>query len=125
MELVRESMRLARSLGNFVSQVTLEQDLNIPDNKPDVEEIILHKGSVSIEAVRLLDEKAEISGSLKVEILYKCQGEGPAQEYLAAEMPIKDMVQTKGVGAADYIIPKWEVEDLKVKVLNSRKLTIS
>lgn len=131
MELIRNSVRIARNLGSFVSQVTLEQDMNIPDNKPDVEEIVLHKGRISLEGVRMADERTEINGKLCVEVLYKSQeGRGtqaaaPMMECLTNEIAFKESIQTPGVSSQDYVTPIWDVEDLRVRILNSRKLTIS
>lgn len=131
MELIKNSVRIARSLGSFVSQITLEQDMNIPDNKPDVEEIVLHKGMVSLEGVRMAEERAELNGKLCVEVLYKSQeGRGaqaaaPLMEYLSNEIPFKESLQMPGVSSQDYVTPTWDVEDLRVRILNSRKLTIS
>jgi hypothetical protein len=130
MELVKSSVRIARNLGRFVSQVTLEQDLNIPDNKPDIEEIILRKGRVSLEGVRMAEESAELNGTLGVEVLYKSQegkdsGETAPMEALSCDIAFKERVQMPGVTAQDYVTPVWDVEDLRVRILNSRKLTIS
>ncbi len=131
MELIRNNVRTMRHLGNFVSQITLEQDMNIPDNKPDVEEVVLRKGRVSLEGVRMAEERAELSGKLMVEVLYKSQEErgaqaaSPAMECLTGEISFKESIQTPGMTSQDYVTPAWDVEDLRVRILNSRKLTIS
>jgi hypothetical protein len=129
MELVKNSVRIARDLGRFVSQVTLEQDMNIPDSKPDVDEIVLQRSSVCPESFKVDQEQAEYSGRLLVELLYRGR-EGQKQEtavmeFLEMEIPFKERMQMPGTGDQPYVTPVWDVEDLRVRILNSRKLTIS
>lgn len=130
MDLIKRSVRIERNIGKFVCQTTMEQDMNIPDNKPDVETIVLRHGHISLENVRVTDERAELGGKLAVCVMYKCQdGTGESaptsMECLEGEIPFKETVQLLGVSQTDFVSPMWDLEDLRVRILNSRKLTIS
>ena len=48
MELVRRNIHMNRQKGKAVSQMTLDDDYNIPDNMPDAGMIIQEKGNVEI-----------------------------------------------------------------------------
>jgi hypothetical protein len=78
----------------------------------------------------LAEESAELNGTLAVEVLYKSQETKAASdaaplEALGSEITFKEHIQMPGVTAQDYVTPVWDVEDLRVRILNSRKLTIS
>ncbi len=131
MELIKESARIEKNLGSFISQVTMEQDMIIPDNKPDVEELVLKGGRVTLENVRVMDGKAELNGKLVVNVMYKSsenreeEAAAAPMESFAGEIVFKETVQMPGVSQTDYVTPTWDLEDLRVRVLNSRKLTVS
>ena len=70
MELTKKSIRMCRLKKKAVSQITMDDDFIVPDVKPDIEKIILDDGSVEIEEVKKLTEKAELRGRLSYKILY-------------------------------------------------------
>lgn len=52
MELVRRTIRMTRQKGKAVSQMTLDDDYNIPETMPDVGMIVQEKGDLEIGEVR-------------------------------------------------------------------------
>ena len=62
MELLKKHIHMNRRRGNVTSQMTLDDDFNVPDSMDDVEELIMENGEVKIESVKNPGEKAEISG---------------------------------------------------------------
>lgn len=52
------------------SQITFDEDFNVPDAKPDVGRLIQHKGRIVMEDVRLTDGKGILTGNLEVDVLY-------------------------------------------------------
>ena len=71
MELLKKHIHMNRRRGNVTSQMTLDDDFNVPDSMDDVEELIMENGEVKIESVKNPGEKAEISGKLEFRILYR------------------------------------------------------
>ena len=65
MELLKKHIHMNRRRGNVTSQMTLDDDFNVPDSMDDVEELIMENGEVKIESVKNPGEKAEISGKLE------------------------------------------------------------
>ena len=53
MELVRRTIRMTRQKGKAVSQMTLDDDYNIPETMPDVGMIVQEKGDLEIGEVRV------------------------------------------------------------------------
>ena len=48
-------MQILREKSRAKSQVTFDEDFNVPDAKPDVGRLIQHKGRINMEDVRLAD----------------------------------------------------------------------
>ena len=52
MELVRRTIHMIRQKGKAVSQMTLDDDYNIPEAMPDAGMIVQEKGKIEIEEVK-------------------------------------------------------------------------
>ena len=74
MELLKKHIHMNRRRGNVTSQMTLDDDFNVPDSMDDVEELIMENGEVKIDSVKNPGEKAEVSGKLEFRILYRRPG---------------------------------------------------
>ena len=76
MELLKRNIHMDRIRAEAVSQITLEDDLNIPENKPDVDTINLEKGEIVIDEVRAGTDVVNIRGMLLYGILYHTKEDG-------------------------------------------------
>ena len=63
-------MQLTCSKGRSITQITIDDDFNVPDVKEDVERIIKYDGNVQTEQVRVLENRAGIKGKLAFRVLY-------------------------------------------------------
>ena len=70
MDLIKKNIHMDRVRAEAVSQLTLEDDMNIPENKPDVSSLNLEKGSIVIEEVRPGTDMVMIKGNLSFSLLY-------------------------------------------------------
>ena len=95
MELLKKHIHMNRRRGNVTSQMTLDDDFNVPDSMDDVEELILENGEIKIEAVKNPGEKAEISGKLEFRILYRRPG--GELTALAGSIPFTETVHMPGL----------------------------
>lgn len=123
MELKKESIRALRVKSKASSQVTFDEDYNVPDIKPDVGRMIQSKGDVAMEEVRLSDGRAFLRGSLNVDLLYVGEEEGKIYS-LSAKLPMEEMINLEGIAGGDKMCLQWEIEDLSLYVIHSRKLNI-
>ena len=110
MELLKKHIHMNRRRGNVTSQMTLDDDFNVPDSMDDVEELIMENGEVKIESVKNPGEKAEISGKLEFRILYRRPG--VELTALAGSIPFTETVHTPGLAENDYVQAGWELDDL-------------
>ena len=123
MELRKESVQMLQIKSRAASQVTFDTDYNVPDAKPDVGRLIQNKGDVSMDEVRLSEGKAFISGNLNVDILYVGE-ENQKVSSLWAKLPFDETLNLEGIASGDKMCLKWEIEDLSVHMIHSRKLNI-
>ena len=122
MELRKESVQMLQIKSRAASQVTFDTDYNVPDAKPDVGRLIQNKGDVSMDEVRLSEGKAFISGNLNVDILYV--GKKPEGEQSGGKTAFDETLNLEGIASGDKMCLKWEIEDLSVHMIHSRKLNI-
>ncbi|MCM1056842.1 MAG: DUF3794 domain-containing protein [Firmicutes bacterium] len=107
-----------------VTQFTLEDDLNIPDSKPDVNTLNLEKGEVIIDEIRPGTDFVNVRGYLAYVVLYHTQEEGSSLVTLEGRVPFDERVNLRGAVPADNVSVDGAVEDLTVSMINSRKLNI-
>ena len=62
MELERKYVTLNHRRGRAVSQVTLEEDLNVPDQKPDIFRIVHKQGEFLADEVKGEAGKVKVRG---------------------------------------------------------------
>ena len=123
MEIKKKSVRALRVKSKASSQVTFDEDYNIPDIKPDVGRMIQSKGDMVMDEVRLSDGRAFLRGNLKVDLLYVGEDEGEIYS-LSAKLPMEEIINLEGIAGGDKMCLKWEIEDLSLYVIHSRKLNI-
>ena len=123
MELKREDIQMLRVKSRATSQVTFDADYNVPDAKPDIGRMIQNKGDVQMAEVRLSDGHAFLKGSLNVDLLYV--GDEEKKVYsLSAKLPLEETLNLEGIVSGDKMCLKWEIEDLSVHLIHSRKMNI-
>lgn len=123
MELKKEDVQMLRVKSKATSQVTFDADYNVPDVKPDIARMIQNKGDVTIDEVRLNDGHAFLKGNLNVDLLYVGEEEGKIYS-LSAKLPMEETLNLEGIVSGDKMCLKWEIEDLSVHMIHSRKLNI-
>jgi hypothetical protein len=123
MELRKENLQMLRVKSRAASQVTFDVDYNVPDARQDVGRMIQNKGQISMDEVRLNDGKAFLKGVLTVDLLYVGDEEGRVYS-LTAKLPFQETMNLEGIAGGDKMCLKWEMEDLSLHLIHSRKLNI-
>lgn len=109
------------------SQITLDDDFNVPDLKPDIDSIIKECGIVTADNIRVNQDKALVEGTLKYEVLYTGKRENDA-----FHMPVK---MDGSIHFSENINLTYDaqdaevscvanIEDLTIKSINSRKISV-
>ena len=124
MDLLRKNIHMDRIRSEAVTQTTLEDDLNIPDNKPDVNTLNLEKAVLLIEEVRPGNDMVNLRGKLIFDVLYHTKETGSSLVALEGSIPFEEKINMQGVLPTDTVDAFGSVEDLTMGIINSRKLSI-
>lgn len=124
MDLLKKNIHMDRIRCEAVTQITLEDDRNIPDSKPDVSSINLEKAEVVIEEIKPGTDTVNLRGHLRFAILYHTMETGSSLVAFDGEIPFEEKLIMKGVVSTDSVTASGEVEDFSVGIINSRKLSI-
>ncbi len=123
MELVKKKIHMDRISGKAGTQMVLEEDVNISDNKPDANYLLSSKGEIMMEEIRACENVVNLKGKLVVSILYLTDMEGMCAS-MEAMIPFEEKVNMEGVNSGDTILTECSIEDLTVGLINSRKLSV-
>ena len=124
MELMKEKICTNLFVGKAVNQLTLEDDFNVPDVKPDIEQIIEEIGDVKITEARPSDGKIIIRGKLDFSVLYVGANINQPMYKMTGSLPFEESMNIDGVKPGHMIKVRWDMEDLRTRVINSRKISV-
>lgn len=124
MELIKRNIHMDRIKTQAVTQFTLEDDVNIPDSKPDVNVLNLEKGEVQVEEIRPGTDSVLVRGNLHFVLLYHTLEEGSSLIVLEGRIPFEEKLNLQGALPTDTVAVEADVEDLTVGMINSRKLNV-
>mgnify|MGYP001074119617 FL=1 len=123
MELVKKKIHMDRVASKAGTQMVLEEDVNISDNRPDASHLIAVKGDVVMDEIRVGDDRVNLKGRLQVQMLYLTEEEGMCAS-MQAELPLEEKINMEGVHNGDTVLSSWVIEDLTVGLINSRKMSV-
>lgn len=123
MELVKKNIHFNRMAKEARNQITLEEDINLPDTKEDMESILFHNYRVMIEEVKAGEQKVHIRGKIIYSILYRSEETGRLCS-MEGSIPIDEQLYMEGISGADKVLVRPQVEDFSVGIINSRKISV-
>ena len=124
MELIKRNIHMDCIRTEAVTQITLEDDMNIPESKPDVDVINMDKGEIVIEEVRAGNDVVNVRGKLVYRILYRTSEKGRNLVALEGKIPFEERMNLRGATVQDTVTVDGKVEDLEIGIINSRKLSL-
>ena len=124
MELLKRNIHMDRTRVQALTQFALEDDLNIPENKPDINVLNLEKGELVVDEIKPSMDFVIVRGRLTLVVLYHTMEEGSSLVVLEGKIPFEEKINMQGVAPTDTVTVEGEVEDLTINMINSRKLNI-
>lgn len=124
MELVKKNIHMNKLKCKSTMQLTLDDDFNVPDVKPDIDRIITSQGDIKINDIQAMNGKLTVKGELNFNVLYfSSEGSRPIHN-ISGQIPFDEVINMDQACADDNPIVKWELEDLTVDLINSRKISV-
>ena len=124
MELIKKNIHMNQIKCQSNLQLTLDDDYNVPDVKPDIERIVKEQGEIRIQDIVPMNGKLQAKGVLEFNILYIGQSGGQMLHNMKGALSFEEMVNMDDVCEEDFIRAKWELEDMTISVINSRKINV-
>lgn len=123
MEVIKRRIPAARGKCRATIQLTLDDDFNVPDRKPDVRQIVASQGEVHTNEVMPSGEKVQLDGVLQFQVLYISEQEEARMQGMSGEIPFREWVNLPEACQGTVLV-RWVLEDLSVEVINSRKISV-
>lgn len=124
LELIIRNIHMNRQKCRSTLQLTLDNDLNVPDVKPDIEKIVRKQGEVRINDVKTTNGRVILKGNLVFHILYIGTDSDYQVQHMDGQIPFEEAVNMNDSCTGDNIQVRWELEDLSIGIINSRKISI-
>ena len=74
LELIKKDIHMNRIKCKSTTQMTIDNDINVPDVKPDISRIIRVNGEVKIQDIRTVNARAMLKGILFVSCIISGYG---------------------------------------------------
>ena len=124
MDLIKKNIHMNGLKCKSNIQLTLDDDFNVPDVKPDIEKIMKEQGTIILSEVTPLNGKLRVKGALQFRILYMTtESERPVHS-ITGEIPFEELVNMDGLTGNDEVSVQSELEDLNTSLINSRKISV-
>ena len=109
------------------TQITLDDDFNVMDSKPDIDLIVKEWGMAVVNGVRVNQDKAQIDGTLVFAIMYTGSSEND-KRFIPVRMDgslnFLENVNLSCDATGLDVNCKAQLEDLTIKSINSRKISV-
>lgn len=123
MELVKRSVRLNCVQKTVRKMKTLDEDMNVPEMKKDINKIICCTHEAVIEGMKASERKESVKGYIGFDVLY-LNSENGGLEHLEGKYPFEENFEFPEDEDLTDVKAKIMIEDFTVKIINSRKVNI-
>ncbi len=124
MELVRKNIHMSRQKTRSLWQMTLDDDYNVPDSMPDVQQVILRQGTLEITENKPEKDRVKLRGTLNFSVFY---GDGSGEQIpsgIQGKIPFEEQIHMEGIQEGENVQVKWSLEDLSISLVHSRKFSV-
>ena len=122
MELKKQLFRQNLQKSKAFTQITLDDDCIVKDNKPDLLNIIHTRGSIIFEDVKVSSQTVWVTGQLRFVVLYR--SEDNRLESFTDSINFGEKLFMDEVEERDTVNLSGDLEDLNISAINSRKLAV-
>ena len=124
MQLNKIKLHSCTTFASAQSQITLDDDYNVPDYRPDIVKVLKEKGELHFDEAKAAAGAAWLKGRLVFRVLYRSDQENGKISCLKGEIPFQEKLNMDGVQEYDVIQASGEIEDLTIGVIHSRKISV-
>ena len=104
--------------------IFVQNDLIVPDSKPDVLNSINLTGNICIYKKEVQDEKVKIDGNINTYIMYLPDSKDDKLRGLTANLDFSEFINVAGAKEGMQLSLQTNIKDMECKVLNGRKVNV-
>ena len=123
-ETLKESLLVNQMVGKVKENIITEEDVIIPDIKPDILSTIHTNGTVCIYKKEIMDGKIKIEGGVQVYIVYLADGNESTIRGIHTTLNFTKIIGMKDVNSNMNLELKTNLRDIDCKIINGRKINI-
>lgn len=124
MELIKKNIHMNREKCKSEMTLTLDNDINVMDVKPDINYIVREQGEIKISELKISSGKVLLKGSLLVNVLYIAEDTEEKIQHMEGQIEFNELINMPDICEGDNIYVRPELEDLTTKLINSRKISV-
>lgn len=124
MNLVKKNIHMNKTTCKTHLQIHLNDDMNVPDNKPDVDSIIKLTGEVTVDEQKILSGNLSLKGALCFQLLYISNENDRRIQTICGRLPIDETLHIPEGCSIENTILSWNIEDFTANLINSRKISL-
>lgn len=124
MELIKKIMNTTKTTCRSDMQITLEDDVNVPDSKPDIEHIIKLQSYSSIQEITPEKERVTLRGELHFSLLYLSVADNYLVHTMEGTIPFLEKINMDGIMTDQDVYCHEEINDCQASLINSRKISV-
>lgn len=124
MELIKKNVHMNKLKCRCNTQLTLDDDFNVPDVKPDIDRIVKEQGVITLTEIKPLSGKISVRGELSFNLLYVSADDDRPVHNIIGRLPFDELINMDDATPESNVNVKWEIEDLSTNLINSRKVSV-
>ena len=110
--------------GKIISQITLDDDIIVPDRLPDISAKITESGHIVTDSVKASQNKISLQGKMVFQMMYKGGTDDRQLHKMEDSIHFDELINMEGIEDGDTINVDPVIDDLSISVINSRKISV-
>ena len=124
MELIKKNIHMNRQQCRSEAVLSLSDDINVPDIKPDVSAVIKIAGEFIIEEQKAVNGRLYIRGAFKYQLLYVSDDQTKPINGMNGQISFDEAVYSDNALNGENVHVRLVTDDISCLVINSRKLSV-
>lgn len=123
-ETIKNNIYVNRIVCKKKELLVLEEDIIVPDIKPDILNTISTSGNISIYKKEVLEEKIKIDGAVNFYLVYLADSEEGSVRSINYNIDFSKYIEIKGCTPDMILNSNICIKNIECKVLNGRKVNV-
>lgn len=120
----KENICINKLVAEKKELIFIQNDMIVPDSKPDILNTINVSGNVCIYKKEVSDDKIKIDGTIPTYIMYLPDSKEDNLRALNCNLDFSETIAVPGAREGMILVTQCVIKDMECKVINGRKISI-